>query len=934
MQNDTIRKIVLGSLFGLAFVVTVAVHKFPVVCPACSDSISSKNPVLRCFPKTGPGTTYCAVSKTLDIVDGNVAKIFEFVRDDLLDTLKDIPPTLRQMIIQVYDQVQQFSRLMLKEADEVRRMVLSSITGFLAQAFKAAKQTAVDLYNQVLKPAVQYITRYLIEPLKQLIQRMLEVKEVIRATIADMIGQTGQYTRESIEAILSSVDLAFQVVPESLNVAMQELVDTINQMNQTTISSINMSTSKIFDSTQNTINEAMSATEDMINSANHGAEDAVNDMLDGMEYSMNQVIQQANRGIGGLNKALDEFVAAFNTLVGGWNKMRDFKLNKKFAGIRVNFGRPLSFLPKMKELGIGSGSSSNPIMLEPIGDPDPEPKPPYTANPVLVLPPSPLGTAGVPAYREGKGGNIVSDLPFELKVDYVDGFCFKFPGLPAVKKNKDYSMMLVRVNHRSMIVDEVACFTEEQITAGLNIEYNPFSEWLVMGYRDAETHECKIAVVLDGDVLEKAGIDGVKMVVHPREYKLKPLFSVDKSNKLVYFSHGSVHAVSPTGVMRVVYDPASNFPVQIKTGADAYEQPEGFEYVYFVDVHNDVFQTDPLGAMKKAKALGAVVPEIPAIRLPDVNFPSVNGLLPRVDLTQQKEASQIPSNSTTVPAPKIPANTITIKEPVMNGLETVVDRLRSVYQSMLAPIRDAIASVTMLVTEVYHNFTAFLKEYASISKIAQILPGDCFEQATVEQIQAGIDFLMTEDESVLDNTPEPKISWSVLLRCLASDIYGSIIALFKQYVIPPLHQFVSMAWDNIKTLYTTVKSIVVQALIKVGQILKTAFIFIKDQAVMVAKKTVEVSTSIYLHYMQKFADYTLRFIPSQTARINILMLAALLVMVFIVFGPHTDLFVRKMKGLPISIRTGILGTAGAAWLAFSSVQLVKKYREKKKRGTR
>jgi len=266
----------------------------------------------------------------------------------------------------------------------------------------------------------------------------------------------------------------------------------------------------------------------------------------------------------------------------------------------------------------------------------------------------------------------------------------------------------------------------------------------------------------------------------------------------------------------------------------------------------------------------------------------------------------------------------------MDGIETVVDRIRSVYASIFDPIKTAIFAAMTMVTEIYRSFNRFLREYMSLAKFAQVLPGDCFAQVSSRQIQAGIEYLIDEDENALNGVEEPSISWGELLKCLASGIYGQFVGAFKQYVIPPLIQAVHFVWEKMQELYATVKPIIVQSLIRVGQIIKQAFIFVKDQAVMVAKKTVEVTSSVSLHYFQKLADFLLRFIPSSTARVNILMIVAIVIFIFVVFGPHTDLFVRKFNGLPGPVRLGITGTIGLSWLVFIIVKFTQKMRKRRR----
>ena len=811
---------------------------------------------------------YCRVSKTLDLIDGQFMKAFEFLREDFLEILKDIPPTLKNAIIEVYDHVQAFTSLMMKELNEVRKMVLQGISTFLAQAFQVTKQMVLDVYRVVIKPAVQYIQRYLIEPLRLVIQKLIELRVQIRDTFHYMIAQTGHITLDSIDVVLSGVDQALEVMPQSLNVALEEMTNAINQVNQETISSVNRVSGGIYDTAQNSVNTALTAAEAMISTVTDNAEGMVNSSIGQVEGEINSTVKEINTTIGTIDNLIKTVMGSFNSVVNGWNKMRDFKLSEKFKvpvidkDITIDFGKPLSFIPKLPTLGASNG--------------------------------------------QGRHRRILRDnLPYDLTADVRKGYKFKLPGIKGFSAGSQYEMVVLRIDRRDLTVTDFATYKTFQ--EDLEMERH---EWLIIGAILGDV--CTIKFVMASDsVFGKEGRDSTRMLIIPRDAKIRPLFSVDKKSREIIFTHGTVTAATH-GAIRVFYDLDTNYPTRIDLGMNALNAKPCSDPHYFIDVDNNVYNLEPLGAsssrcqettqyiaktgpididhwtkypvfaknftggitrvqecvgklnadvaevlnspgrmcdivaemmeqfntdflrqaiqegygtlmpalkygistaqieqhaynlallvsLPKGEVLKCMdmtpeqremmkrtlLPRIPTVKIPRTTMPRVNKLLPRLDFTDEKKEAQIPPSSGNIRAPKIPDPKIGVHDPVMNGIQTVIGHIRTIYASLLDPIKDAITSIMTLILEVYRTCRRFLQTYTTLSGLSQVIPENGFgPDVSEEQLAAAVEAVISESDDPLRNVPEPDITWGELFRRITSGVWGQIVFAFKEHVVP------------------------------------------------------------------------------------------------------------------------------------------------------
>lgn len=359
--------ITLIILFLVAILVYGYIYKIPIICYGCETPEGVTSMFFKCIIDTTKDSEMCKISQKVDSIVEDIADAGSKVTGAIVSEVGKLPETIKNAYDNVYQIIQDIVRFILDNINNLSKV----IQGFMTSAFNEIKNVSItriqDLYTLVITPLLDYITKYVTEPIFLAIKKITEFKDFIKDSI------TSAYTQMTNQVIDIKDKLVNVItrIPEFIELAINKIIWLINESVEKTVNGLNKGIGGILDATDKTI-DTLAGT---LNKATGGVADASKEVAKAVEFSVNQTIGFINdKTIDNINKMLDPgmrilseeltkvLVNPLNEVTSGMAKTTNDAINpiigtinKTSEGINkvIEFKIPKVTLPTLQIPGVG-----------------------------------------------------------------------------------------------------------------------------------------------------------------------------------------------------------------------------------------------------------------------------------------------------------------------------------------------------------------------------------------------------------------------------------------------------------------------------------------------------------------------------------------------------------------------------------------------------
>lgn len=556
----------------------------------------------------------------------------------------------------------------------------------------------------------------------------------------------------------------------------------------------------------------------------------------GKVTSLTTKVDVATGGIENIYKNLNKIVDFTDTIVDGWNKIRDLNLSQSIhfnmpkpipdVDKTINFGSPFSFLPKLASLQSGDGSG----MVIP--------------GSVSIQPNSLLGSKVCKVGLDGK----LYCVPL---MDFV--------------QNQDKAQVCSPEN------PDICISHAELRTAVLKLSDDQFTQlansYIKHGATSAENTVCYQGFMSDTICTAASFFEGTTNNKYCETVENKTLFG------------GTTGTTSEVCMPRQAYATAK---------------------------YLDAIRRHPLGASaRRSSPVGAPL-DVPDVSIPRVSFPEFSNAIPDVNIS----APQIPKVDL---GPMLNLGGFSVRATVWKAGDDIWNEMMKYYEEAMRPIVQAIRTITTLVLSIYESVKLFASQYFNIQTLVDALGtvGPQFQHVSRRDLQEAVHHLLA-------NGPlgaEPRRGISGLVSQLSNSIFMPIIDMIYSRIVVPIYNFTLEMWQVVKTEFDAeIKPILIAALYQVSIVTVQALKFAGEVLLDAAKEASQSALHVGLYGIQRAANWFLWFIPGETFRINMAVLLILAFVMFIIFGPHTNLFLGYYFKIPKEVRNILWLVFAVYWL--------------------
>lgn len=283
---------------GLVIFYVVYIIKIPVVCAGCDPLVGVW---YRCMAGTGVGTPTCDIDQSGSYVFS--WSILSDLNKILADSgLTNLPKQWLQAIINLWVTIKGLAQTVVDQTVSLYNVVKQEFTKIVNEYIIGYPKAGWEGFQaNVIIPIITGVTNYVINPVKNLIQQVVDFKdtalEVLRSTVSTIKG-VGDTIYEYTYGFL--VD-GFDQIPHGLVLFVQGIQNLLNMLKHGIITFANTGLNFGIDAVNFISNTAMQAAK----GAMSGTQFAVDNIASGLNSATSWMINNAiNPVVGGLNSAL------------------------------------------------------------------------------------------------------------------------------------------------------------------------------------------------------------------------------------------------------------------------------------------------------------------------------------------------------------------------------------------------------------------------------------------------------------------------------------------------------------------------------------------------------------------------------------------------------------------------------------------------------
>jgi hypothetical protein len=289
--------VALAALVGA--LVYLALHPVSLPCVGCDTG----GTFYRCMEGTGAGSRTCELyrdmsSAAVKLKTTEYAKELSLLSTNLPRYLSDMAAAVRAKTLLVLAAVRE-------RLSGVWAHVSASLKSLLQKAELMAGATWDAVYDAVIRPLVQGVVKYIIEPVTSLIDNVVAFVKRVLGEIERVLGSAGEALGDAYDAAYGASAKMSETVEGVLSgaaVMIEKLVDGIRNGTNAALSGV-----------VGGVEDAVNAVGRVANSAVDGVEGAINATLrgtvDGANGAVNGVIDELNKASNTTERLVNESLA-------------------------------------------------------------------------------------------------------------------------------------------------------------------------------------------------------------------------------------------------------------------------------------------------------------------------------------------------------------------------------------------------------------------------------------------------------------------------------------------------------------------------------------------------------------------------------------------------------------------------------------------------
>lgn len=344
----------------LAILVVIAiygyVYKIPLVCYGCEEPGAITSLFFKCIIDTSKDSELCKITGNIDDLPAQITETGRRVTNAVVkEVTENIPKTIKIAYDNLMKEIEKIVKLIMENLDNFKVKVFE----FIKDAYEDVKDVAIKskdaLIEKIIKPIMVYLTRFIVEPIKNLIQMLIDFKELLASTIqtavkditgvvvdlknnlVNVISSIPKYIEEFINAIMDIINFTTDETVDGMNKAVSTIVGTTNTAIGGMAGAVNASTSAITNASKDIAKNVEKGVNEVVNGINIGVVNGVNTSLtklvDGLKIAINEgVIKPVNITGDGIstavNSSVNPIIGVINETVSGINKAREISIPK------------------------------------------------------------------------------------------------------------------------------------------------------------------------------------------------------------------------------------------------------------------------------------------------------------------------------------------------------------------------------------------------------------------------------------------------------------------------------------------------------------------------------------------------------------------------------------------------------------------------------
>lgn len=332
------------------------VYKIPLVCYGCEEPGAITSLFFKCIVDTSKDSELCKITSNIDDLPAQITETGRRVTNAVVkEVTEKIPETIKIAYDKLMREIEKIVKLIMENLDNFKTKVFEFIQIAYDDVKNVVIKTTDDLYKKLIAPILVYLNRFIIDPIKNLINMLIEFKELVAYSIensvksitgivvklqndlVNVISNIPKYIEEFINVIMDIINFSTDKSVDGMNGAIGSVVGFTNGAIGTMAGAVNASSSAITNTSKDIARVVENGVNEVVRGLNTGVVDGLNTsltkLIDGLKTAINDGVIKPVNVTGdaisnAVNGSVNPIIGVINKTVAGLNQARSASIPK------------------------------------------------------------------------------------------------------------------------------------------------------------------------------------------------------------------------------------------------------------------------------------------------------------------------------------------------------------------------------------------------------------------------------------------------------------------------------------------------------------------------------------------------------------------------------------------------------------------------------